>query len=69
MSTAWGIGLIIGPALGGFLAQVFFLSPKKGSIFLLFPVGEVLSNVPEYCALQPAEKYPYIFSKDSVFGK
>ncbi|XP_044512375.1 protein ZINC INDUCED FACILITATOR-LIKE 1-like [Mangifera indica] len=38
VSTAWGIGLIIGPALGGFLAQ-------------------------------PAEKYPYIFSKDSVFGK
>lgn len=22
VSTAWGIGLIIGPALGGFLAQV-----------------------------------------------
>ncbi|KAE9448091.1 hypothetical protein C3L33_20011, partial [Rhododendron williamsianum] len=37
VSTSWGIGLIIGPALGGFLAQ-------------------------------PAEKYPAIFSKDSVFG-
>lgn len=23
ISSAWGIGLIIGPALGGFLAQVF----------------------------------------------
>ena len=23
VSTAWGIGLIIGPAMGGFLAQVF----------------------------------------------
>nr|XP_016442352.1 PREDICTED: protein ZINC INDUCED FACILITATOR-LIKE 1-like isoform X1 [Nicotiana tabacum] len=38
ISTAWGIGLIIGPALGGFLAQ-------------------------------PAEKYPSIFSKDSIFGR
>ncbi|XP_055817021.1 protein ZINC INDUCED FACILITATOR-LIKE 1-like isoform X2 [Solanum dulcamara] len=38
ISTAWGIGLIIGPALGGFLAQ-------------------------------PAEKYPNIFSKDSIFGR
>lgn len=26
VSTAWGTGLIIGPALGGFLAQVFSFS-------------------------------------------
>ncbi|CAN4108532.1 unnamed protein product [Withania somnifera] len=38
ISSAWGIGLIIGPALGGFLAQ-------------------------------PAEKYPSIFSQDSIFGR
>lgn len=38
VSTAWGIGLIIGPALGGLLAQ-------------------------------PAEKYPNIFSSESLFGK
>ncbi|XP_077245736.1 protein ZINC INDUCED FACILITATOR-LIKE 1-like isoform X2 [Tasmannia lanceolata] len=38
VSTSWGIGLIIGPALGGFLAQ-------------------------------PAEKYPSIFSKNSLFGR
>lgn len=38
ISTAWGIGLIVGPALGGFLAQ-------------------------------PAEKYPTIFSTDSLFGR
>ncbi|KAK9265800.1 hypothetical protein L1049_003406 [Liquidambar formosana] len=38
VSTAWGIGLIIGPALGGFLAQ-------------------------------PAEKFPNIFSKESLFGR
>ncbi|KAJ4720470.1 zinc induced facilitator-like 1 [Melia azedarach] len=38
VSTAWGIGLVIGPALGGFLAQ-------------------------------PAEKFPSIFSKESLFGK
>uniref|UniRef100_A0A0C9S8Z0 TSA: Wollemia nobilis Ref_Wollemi_Transcript_10065_2141 transcribed RNA sequence n=1 Tax=Wollemia nobilis TaxID=56998 RepID=A0A0C9S8Z0_9CONI len=38
VGTMWGIGLIIGPALGGFLAQ-------------------------------PADKYPNIFSKDSLFGR
>ncbi|KAI9156341.1 hypothetical protein LWI28_004572 [Acer negundo] len=38
VSTAWGIGLIIGPAMGGFLAQ-------------------------------PADKYPNIFSKGSLFGQ
>ncbi|XP_058108923.1 protein ZINC INDUCED FACILITATOR-LIKE 1-like [Magnolia sinica] len=38
VSTSWGIGLIIGPAIGGFLAQ-------------------------------PAEKYPNLFSKDSLFGR
>ncbi|MCL7034012.1 hypothetical protein MKW94_016240 [Papaver nudicaule] len=38
ISTAWAIGLIIGPAIGGFLAQ-------------------------------PAEKYPNIFTKDSLFAR
>ncbi|KAJ8635318.1 hypothetical protein MRB53_009585 [Persea americana] len=38
ISTSWGIGLIIGPALGGFLAQ-------------------------------PAEKFPNLFSVDSLFGR
>ncbi|KAK1575380.1 hypothetical protein Q3G72_004923 [Acer saccharum] len=38
VSTAWGIGLIIGPAMGGFLAQ-------------------------------PADKFPNIFSKESIFGR
>ncbi|KAF7848446.1 hypothetical protein BT93_L1938 [Corymbia citriodora subsp. variegata] len=38
VGTAWGMGLIIGPALGGYLAQ-------------------------------PAEKFPSIFSKESVFGR
>ncbi|KAB5551626.1 hypothetical protein DKX38_008937 [Salix brachista] len=38
ISTSWGIGLVLGPALGGFLAQ-------------------------------PAEKYPDIFSTDSLFGR
>ncbi|XP_010492148.1 PREDICTED: protein ZINC INDUCED FACILITATOR 1 [Camelina sativa] len=38
VSTAWGIGLIIGPALGGFLAQ-------------------------------PADKYPNVFSQESIFGR
>ncbi|CAA2975091.1 protein ZINC INDUCED FACILITATOR-LIKE 1-like isoform X2 [Olea europaea var. sylvestris] len=38
ISTSWGVGLVIGPAVGGFLAQ-------------------------------PAEKYPRIFSKGSLFGR
>ncbi|KAK9265536.1 hypothetical protein L1049_001719 [Liquidambar formosana] len=38
ISTSWGLGLVMGPALGGFLAQ-------------------------------PAEKYPNLFSKDSLFGR
>ncbi|XP_024031134.1 protein ZINC INDUCED FACILITATOR-LIKE 1 [Morus notabilis] len=38
ISTSWGLGLVIGPALGGFLAQ-------------------------------PAEKFPKIFSKESLFGR
>ncbi|CAN6483942.1 unnamed protein product [Victoria cruziana] len=38
IGTSWGIGLILGPALGGFLAQ-------------------------------PAENYPHIFSRHSIFGR
>ncbi|ERM98159.1 hypothetical protein AMTR_s00095p00099600, partial [Amborella trichopoda] len=38
VGTAWGIGLIVGPALGGYFAQ-------------------------------PADKYPNIFSKSSIFGR
>ncbi|KAL2228102.1 UNVERIFIED_CONTAM: Protein ZINC INDUCED FACILITATOR-LIKE 1, partial [Sesamum indicum] len=38
IGTSWGIGLVIGPAVGGFLAQ-------------------------------PAEKYPQIFSRESLFGR
>ncbi|KAJ4849657.1 hypothetical protein Tsubulata_043184 [Turnera subulata] len=48
VSTAWGIGLIIGPALGGFLAQIFSLwavSPRKfgGLSYTTEAVGEVLA--------------------------
>ncbi|KAI4341200.1 hypothetical protein MLD38_025953 [Melastoma candidum] len=38
ISTSWGIGLVLGPAIGGYLAQ-------------------------------PAEKYPSLFSEDSIFGR
>lgn len=38
ISSSWGIGLVIGPAIGGYLAQ-------------------------------PAEKFPNIFSQDSIFGR
>ncbi|XP_010557819.1 PREDICTED: protein ZINC INDUCED FACILITATOR-LIKE 1-like [Tarenaya hassleriana] len=38
VTASWGVALIIGPAIGGFLAQ-------------------------------PAEKYPSLFSKESIFGK
>jgi hypothetical protein len=29
VNTAWALGLIVGPALGGFLAQVPFQKKKK----------------------------------------
>ncbi|CAM8965570.1 unnamed protein product [Rhodiola kirilowii] len=38
ISTSWGLGLVIGPAMGGFLAQ-------------------------------PADKFPHLFSKESLFGR
>ncbi|XP_078152259.1 protein ZINC INDUCED FACILITATOR-LIKE 1-like isoform X4 [Carex rostrata] len=38
VSTAWAIGLIVGPAVGGYLSQ-------------------------------PAEKYPNVFSQESIFGR
>ncbi|KAL3819618.1 hypothetical protein ACJIZ3_005523 [Penstemon smallii] len=38
VSTTWGLGLVIGPAVGGYLAQ-------------------------------PADKFPHIFSKESLFGR
>ncbi|GJM88079.1 hypothetical protein PR202_ga04103 [Eleusine coracana subsp. coracana] len=38
VNTAWGLGVIVGPALGGYLAQ-------------------------------PADKYPHMFSKSSIFGR
>ncbi|KAL9240063.1 hypothetical protein vseg_014324 [Gypsophila vaccaria] len=38
ISSAWGMGMVIGPALGGYLAQ-------------------------------PAQKYPSLFSQESVFGR
>ncbi|KAJ8438329.1 hypothetical protein Cgig2_013377 [Carnegiea gigantea] len=68
ITTAWGIGLIIGPALGGLLAQV--------RLRLSFPVltlpKETLSqqcwfnrNIPT----APAEKYPHLVSEGSLFGR
>ncbi|PON86776.1 hypothetical protein TorRG33x02_174250, partial [Trema orientale] len=47
VSAAWGIGLVIGPALGGFFAQIFSLwalSPRKfgGLSYSTEVVGEVL---------------------------
>ncbi|KNA21820.1 hypothetical protein SOVF_040050 isoform A [Spinacia oleracea] len=38
MTSSWGIGLVIGPALGGYLAQ-------------------------------PADKFPSVFSQESIFGR
>ncbi|KAK9725887.1 hypothetical protein RND81_05G175600 [Saponaria officinalis] len=38
IASSWGIGLVVGPAIGGYLAQ-------------------------------PAEKYPSLFSQDSIFGR
>ncbi|KAK6934035.1 Major facilitator superfamily, partial [Dillenia turbinata] len=49
ISTAWGIGLIIGPALGGFLAQVphFYVFPYFLPCFCisLFAVGVMIMTI------------------------
>ncbi|KAL6540751.1 hypothetical protein OROMI_024634 [Orobanche minor] len=55
ISTSWGLGLVIGPAVGGFLAQV----RKSNS----------LDDKLVFALVKPAEKYPHIFSKESLFGR
>ncbi|MCL7030220.1 hypothetical protein MKW94_023541, partial [Papaver nudicaule] len=42
VSTAWGVGLVIGPALGGFLAQPAEKYPS------LFPGGSLLAIFPYF---------------------
>jgi hypothetical protein len=74
VNTAWALGLIVGPALGGYLSQVptsgcskekemEFLKEKRKKESLVF-----LLQSP-FFPPQPAEKYPHVFSKDSVFGR
>ncbi|KAL6534704.1 hypothetical protein OROGR_013379 [Orobanche gracilis] len=55
ISTSWGVGLVIGPAVGGFLAQV----RKSNS----------LDDKSVFALVKPAEKYPHIFPKESLFGR
>ncbi|KAK4749851.1 hypothetical protein SAY87_027300 [Trapa incisa] len=64
ISTSWGIGLVIGPAVGGFLAQVSLPSKIK---FVLMLVD--LHMIEYEILLQPADKFPHIFSKGSIFGR
>ncbi|KAL2326215.1 hypothetical protein Fmac_025273 [Flemingia macrophylla] len=62
VSAAWGIGLIIGPALGGYLAQLVLrrLMPEIIVKYLSFSVS---------ACTEPVEKYPHIFPKDSFWDK
>ncbi|CAN1298534.1 Protein ZINC INDUCED FACILITATOR-LIKE 1 [Linum perenne] len=66
VSTAWGIGLIIGPALGGFLSQVRKYSPFMMQCFIVIYTACIIFS---FYLMQPAEKYPNVFSEDSLFGR
>jgi hypothetical protein len=66
VNTAWALGLIVGPALGGYLSQVPVqkeskTKEKEKCLLFLLQYSFFFS--------QPTEKYPHIFSKDSVFGR
>nr|CAB3456725.1 unnamed protein product [Digitaria exilis] len=65
VSTSWAIGLIIGPAIGGYLAQIFSLwaeSDKKygGLSFTSEDVGEVLAITGASILLYQTFIYPQI---------
>ncbi|EFJ07381.1 hypothetical protein SELMODRAFT_186199 [Selaginella moellendorffii] len=60
VSTMWGFGLIIGPAMGGYLAQATDFSNFSSS---------VISCEFFFSSLQPAIKYPNIFKSGSLFAR
>nr|CAB3453047.1 unnamed protein product [Digitaria exilis] len=65
VSTSWAIGLIIGPAIGGYLAQIFSLwaeSDKKygGLSFTSEDVGQVLAITGASILLYQTFIYPQI---------
>jgi hypothetical protein len=66
VNTAWALGLIVGPALGGYLSQVPVQKEKKRKEKKR-KISHFLTAVSFFS--QPIEKYPHIFSKDSVFGR
>jgi len=61
------MGVIIGPAIGGYLAQVsdkdFFLLFVNHLDYLLFTFSVFL---PYY---QPVKQYPHLFHEKSVFAR
>jgi hypothetical protein len=76
VSTAWGIGLVVGPSIGGYLARVvsqclFYFSLFNMKILILFTVMQQYSEVFLSLSLvcQPAQQYPNIFSDTSIFGR
>ncbi|KAF3509820.1 hypothetical protein F2Q69_00000551 [Brassica cretica] len=77
VSTAWGIGLIIGPAMGGFLAQAYaieiFRDEYQGlalsAVSTAWGIGLIIGPAMGGFLAQPAKQYPSLFSEESVFGK
>ncbi|TXG48153.1 hypothetical protein EZV62_027447 [Acer yangbiense] len=70
VSTSRGIGLIIGPAIGGFFAQLcscLMIPYLVVSILALFLSYDTISSCG--VVVMPAERYPTVISESSVFGR
>ncbi|GJM88080.1 hypothetical protein PR202_ga04104 [Eleusine coracana subsp. coracana] len=70
VSTAWGLGVIIGPAIGGYLAQIFSLwtvSDRKygGLSFSSKDVGQVLTVAGASLTVYQLFVYRWV---DKIFG-
>ena len=57
------MGVIIGPAIGGYLAQVSHKNYSLSTIWISF------SPFMSFIYYQPVKQYPHLFHEKSVFGR
>jgi len=57
------MGVIIGPAIGGYLAQVSHKNYYLSTIWISF------SPFMSFIYYQPVKQYPHLFHEKSVFGR